>query len=72
MNDNEVISSRDGLNKFHLANYDPTDFKFGFITVFIAQQLKDLPRDQPTKKLNWTLVSCVSRVGLITKTLVAT
>ena len=42
-----------------------------FITSCHAQQLKDLPRDQPTKKLNWTLVSCVSRVGLITKTLVA-
>jgi len=30
MNDNEVISSRDGFNEFHLANYDPTDFKSDF------------------------------------------
>ena len=29
MNDNEVISSKDGFNEFHLANYDPTAFKSG-------------------------------------------
>ena len=30
MNDNKVVSSRDGSNEFHLANYNPTAFKSGF------------------------------------------
>jgi len=49
MNDNEVISSQDGFNEFHLANYDPTDFKSGFYHYLHRSATQGLTK-RPTNK----------------------